>query len=103
LILPSRFALSFGILSRFVLRSNHKKQNYDPLLSCSTQKTFLYLSGRFGSGPLHFLIRDDQGGWLGAVQPDEELRSPSQELRFADKKSWISYELVAIPRGYAYE
>lgn len=88
-----------------------QKQNYDSLLSCFTQRTFLCLAERFGWGNVYgpitlnpqFSIRDDQGRWLGALQPDEELPPMSQEPKPMDEKSCVSCELVAISRGYAYE
>lgn len=87
--------------------------NYDRLLSCRTQRTWLFLSGHKMHGQYidnHCSsIRDVQGKWAGTLTSDEELHPLAEDSPQLDtpplshSEPHLRCELVAISRGYAYE
>lgn len=81
-------------------------QNYDRLLSCRTLRTWLFLSREY---QFYHPVRDLQGRWAGALEPDEKLKTFLEDLpQFgiplpSHSEPHLRCELVAISRGYAYE
>lgn len=88
-------------------------QNYERLLSCRTQRTWLFLSkpkmhGQYIDNHCSS-IRDVQGKWAGTLTSDEELHPYAEDSPQLDtpplshSEPHLRSELVAISRGYAYE
>jgi hypothetical protein len=71
----------------------------ETLISCHTQRTWLYVANRVVDTyrPTYSLC-DAEGAWVGVLQLPSELRSD-----LSNSSDRLFYELVEISRGYAYE
>lgn len=80
--------------------------NYDRLLSCRTQRTWLKMDGEYIETRCS-TIRDIQGKWAGILYSDDDFlpEGPPQldTPPPSHSEPHLRCELVAISRGYAYE